>query len=257
MKPDNKTVYESSELARRYSREEKLQLPEASILTAIRTHLTGARMLDVGVGGGRTTPHFAPLVGSYVGIDYSEQMIAVCRERFTEIPNRLTFQVADVRFLSSFSDQSFDFVLFSYNGLDYIPHESRADALLEIRRVLKTGGYFALSTHNLNSLLQRLRPKLILKPRALASKLLWTYRFLRHNRALYGIGKAGYCEVFDGALGYSLRTHYTTPEFTVHELTQSGFREIRIFTLATGEQIVQPEELGANKEDWLYYLAVA
>lgn len=257
MKPDNKTVYESGELAGRYGREEKLQPPEVSILNLIRTHLTGARMLDVGVGGGRTTIHFAPLVESYVGIDYSESMIATCRERFTEIPNRLTFQVADVRSLSSFPDQSFDFVLFSYNGLDYIPHESRSNALLEIRRVLKRGGYFALSTHNLNSLRQRLRPQLVLKPRALASKLLWTYRFLRHNRGLYGMGKAEYCEVYDGALDYTLRTHYTTPEFTVDELTRSGFHEIRVFSLATGEPIVAPEELRANKEDWLYYLSAA
>ncbi len=255
MKPDNKTVYESGELARRYSREEKLQAPEASILKAVREHLNGARMLDVGVGGGRTTLHFAPLVESYVGIDYSEQMIAVCRERFKETPNRLTFQVADVRSMSSFSDHKFDFVLFSYNGLDYISHASRPDALREIRRVLKRGGHFAFSTHNLNNLRQRLRPHLVLKPRALASKLLWTGRLLWHNRGLSEIGKDGYCEVYDGALGYRLRTHYATPEFAVQELTRSGFRDIHVFSLATGEPIIDPEELRVNQEDWLYYLS--
>ncbi|MFZ3342802.1 MAG: methyltransferase domain-containing protein [Terriglobales bacterium] len=254
MKSDNKNVYESSELAQRYSREEKLQPPEASILTSIKLRLNGSRMLDIGVGGGRTTLHFAPLVGSYVGIDYSEQMIAACKERFGEIPNLLTFQMADVRSLSSFPDHDFDFVLFSYNGLDYIPHDSRPDALREIRRVLKKNGCFALSTHNLNSLQQRLRVRPVLRPRALASKLLWTCRFLWHNRALHGIGTTGYCEVYDGALAYRLRTHYSTPEFTVQELTQSGFRDIQVFALSTGERIHAPGHLRAKVEDWLYYL---
>jgi ubiquinone/menaquinone biosynthesis C-methylase UbiE len=101
MKSDNKNVYESSELAERHSREEKLQPREASILNSIKLRLNGARMLDIGVGGGRTTLHFAPLVGSCVGIDYSEQMIAASKERFREIPNQVTFQPADVRSASA------------------------------------------------------------------------------------------------------------------------------------------------------------
>lgn len=120
MKSDNKNVYESSELAQRYSREEKLQPPEASILTSIKLRLNGSRMLDIGVGGGRTTLHFAPLVGSYAGIDYSEQMIAACKERFGEIPNLLTFQMADVRschrsqtmILISYSSATTDWITF-------------------------------------------------------------------------------------------------------------------------------------------------
>src|SRR5947209_4634688 len=102
---DNKRLYELRQLALQYGREETLQPPEESILRTIKESLKGARMLDVGVGGGRTTVHFAPLVKSYVGIDYSEQMIEVCRERFGEVSNRFTFQVADVRSLSGFPDE--------------------------------------------------------------------------------------------------------------------------------------------------------
>ena len=169
-------------------------------------------MLDVGVGGGRTTVHFAPLVGSYVGIDYSETMIAACRERFEETPGQLTFQVEDVRSLPAFGDGSFDFVLFSYNGLDYIPHDGRREALAEIRRVLGRGGRFALSTHNLNSLRSRLRIERGLGARALASRMLWMARFAgttaaRWSRHTLPIATDGYCEVYDGALGYRLRTY--------------------------------------------------
>jgi len=255
MIPDNKSVYESGELARQYSLEDRLQLPEETILDAMRESLKGARMLDVGVGGGRTTVHFAPLVGSYVGIDYSEQMIATCRERFGEVPDRLTFHTADVRSLSIFADECFDFVLFSYNGLDYIPHESRPSALSEIHRVLKRGGQLAHSTHNLNSLRKRLRPQPHLNPRVLASSLLWVYRFLRHNGWRFNVGKVGYCEVHDGALQYRLRTHYVTPKCAVDELAGSGFRDIRIFSLATGQPIVEAEKMRVNTDDWLYFLS--
>lgn len=254
---DNKNVYESGDLARQYSLEQELQPPELTILDVMKEHLNGARMLDVGVGGGRTTVHFAPLVETYVGVDYSEQMIAVCRKRFREIPNRLTFKVADVRSLSIFPDNSFDFVLFSYNGLDYIPHESRSRALREIRRVLIHGGYFVFSTHNLNNLHERLRPKVALKPRLLASRLFWACRFLFNNPELLSHWKTGYVEVYDGALGYRLRTHYINPEGAVEELLQSGFRDVRIFRLATGQPILDPEEIRVNTDDWLYYLSTA
>jgi ubiquinone/menaquinone biosynthesis C-methylase UbiE len=62
-------------------------------------------MLDIGVGGGRTTKYFFPLAKEYVGIDYSPEMIQACKKKFPE----LRFEVADVRNLSLFGDGHFDF----------------------------------------------------------------------------------------------------------------------------------------------------
>ena len=67
--PDNLSSYEEPALVEVLSTHSELQPPERAILDRIATWLTGRRMLDVGVGGGRTTLHFAPVVGSYVGID--------------------------------------------------------------------------------------------------------------------------------------------------------------------------------------------
>lgn len=251
---DNRHVYDSATLARQYTLENTLQPPEVSILNDIKGALPSARMLDIGVGGGRTTIHFAPLVREYVGIDYSEQMIAACKERFSEIPGRLTFQVADVCSLSMFPDQSFDFALFSYNGIDYMPHERRPAALKEIRRILRSGGYFALSTHNLNNLRERLRPKLVFEPRRMASSLLWVYRFLKHNPGSYDLHKHQYSEVYDGALGYRLRTHYVTPEQALDEFSESGFQNVRLFRLTTGESLQTMQGLNNITDDWLYFV---
>ena len=38
-------------------------------------------MLDIGVGTGRTTMHFAGLVKEYVGVDYSSALIQACPEK--------------------------------------------------------------------------------------------------------------------------------------------------------------------------------
>jgi ubiquinone/menaquinone biosynthesis C-methylase UbiE len=43
------------------------------------------KMLDIGVGRGRTTMHFAQAAEEYWAIDYSEEMIAACRERFRDL----------------------------------------------------------------------------------------------------------------------------------------------------------------------------
>jgi ubiquinone/menaquinone biosynthesis C-methylase UbiE len=104
-------------------------------------------MLDLGVGGGRTTAHFAALAGSYLGVDYSEEMVRACTVRFPH----LRFMQADARAMPQCADASFDFVLFSYNGIDYVEETGRQRVLDEVRRVLSPHGSFAFSTHNLNS----------------------------------------------------------------------------------------------------------
>lgn len=104
----------------------------------------GMHLLDVGCGTGRVTHHLAHIDPAVIGVDYSEPMIEGARKRFPGI----AFQVADVRALP-FPDATFDAVVFSFNGLDYLyPHGERRKAIIEIARVLKLGGYFIYSSHN-------------------------------------------------------------------------------------------------------------
>src|SRR2546430_7085903 len=76
------------------------------------------RMLDIGVGRGRTTAHFGSLVKEYTGIDYSPRMIEACRQQFRYAKVPFRFEVGDARDLHVFGDGVFDFILFSFNGLD-------------------------------------------------------------------------------------------------------------------------------------------
>jgi ubiquinone/menaquinone biosynthesis C-methylase UbiE len=109
----------------------------------------GMAILDLGVGGGRTTPYLSRNASRYVGVDYSEEMVRVCKSKFPD----LQFEVADASDLSRFADASFDAVVFSFNGLDCLaPDEKRHQCMRECYRVLRKQGVFIFSAHNPRSL---------------------------------------------------------------------------------------------------------
>ena len=132
---NNKIVYESEDVVRFYVDQNDLQKPEATILEEFRNRLPNMSMLDIGVGAGRTTIHFALLAKEYLGIDYSSRMINACLKKFGDYPEKISFLTSDARTMKLFKNNSFDFVLFSFNGIDYVDHEDRIGTLREIRRI--------------------------------------------------------------------------------------------------------------------------
>jgi SAM-dependent methyltransferase len=103
-----------------------------------------ARVLDLGCGTGRVTHRLSEMGYDVIGVDPSDSMIDVA----TSVHPQIDFVVGDGTDLH-FQDDAFDYVLFSYYGLDYIyPEEQRIRALREIYRVLKPGGIFVFSSHN-------------------------------------------------------------------------------------------------------------
>ena len=120
-------------------------------LTKVESYLLGkyfdkknARILDVGCGRGRTTVPLKEAGFDVIGIDISEEMIRAAKHKFDDID----FRVMDACDLK-FEDETFDYVLFSFNGLDVIyPEAKRLLALRETYRVLKKDGLFVFSSHN-------------------------------------------------------------------------------------------------------------
>lgn len=143
----NRAAYSKPEVVARYARLDYLTVSEQLLF---ETYLhPGMAILDLGVGGGRTTPYLSSIASCYIGIDYSEEMVRICRSKF---PQR-QFTVADAADLSQFADASFDSVVFSFNGLDcLVPDEKREKCLRECHRVLKAGGIYIFSSHNPRSL---------------------------------------------------------------------------------------------------------
>jgi SAM-dependent methyltransferase len=143
----NLITYRAAETVAHYSGLDYLTSAERLIFEA---HVKpGFAVLDLGVGGGRTTPYLSNIASDYIGVDYSEEMIRACRTKYP----RLRFEVADAADLSLFANGLFDAIVFSFNGIDYlVPDESRQQCIRECLRVLKPGGTFVFSCHNPRSL---------------------------------------------------------------------------------------------------------
>jgi SAM-dependent methyltransferase len=117
---------------------------ERAAVVAVASEVRGRPILDVGVGGGRTTTALRLLSDDYLAIDYTPEMVAVCRRNHPEAH----VELGDVRDLTWLPDGRFALVVFSFNGLDAVDHEDRQRALSEMSRVLMPGGLLVYSTHN-------------------------------------------------------------------------------------------------------------
>jgi SAM-dependent methyltransferase len=246
-------LWEREDVVAQYAACEGLQRPEEVVLSLLELDLPRLAMLDIGVGAGRTTPHFASRAAHYVAIDVSETMIRACRARFERRFPSSRFSVGDARAMSTFSSGTFDFVLFSYNGLDYVTPSDRADALTEIRRVLRPGGHFLFSTHNLNADVERafaIAPgtSLNIAGRQTLRHLCF---FLLNPLYRRSRTRAQTMVINDGAHRFGCRTVYTRPGEQLRQLAAAGFGEVAV--LARDGTRVPGDRLAAAGDPWLHY----
>lgn len=244
-------VYDDNEVVSNYAdREAVLLMPEKEVLERFTDRLKHMDFLDLGVGAGRTATHFMPAVRSYTGIDISEPMVETCRRRFRDG----RFMVADARDLSAFGDGSFDFVLFSFNGIDHVNKEGREKVLKEVWRVLRPEGIFLFSSHN-SAFDLRARHGFRWHPSPLEtwrSFRRWCFfRLLNPGYALLRARPTMY--VWDGAESFRLAVFYGYASAILGELRKYGFGNIEIRSGQSGERLEEGEADKAS-EPWLYYL---
>lgn len=202
------------------------------------------RLLDVGVGGGRTTANLAH-VASYVGVDLSPRMIEACRKRFP----KLKFEVVNAAEPLPYENASFDCVLFSFNGLGYLyPDLSRKGFLNEANRVLAKDGLLILSLHHPDELIR-------LPDLKSADPLRIMWRLARSLAiSLKKIVSAPFSRgtwtgskwIFDSAHG-GLFTYHVRPELFRREAEAAGFQLIEWMPApkASSSRIFRP---------WIYYV---
>jgi ubiquinone/menaquinone biosynthesis C-methylase UbiE len=244
----NLNIYESERIAAFYAHQDFLFKAESEIFGLIAEKLNEMDVLDVGIGGGRTTYYLANKCKTYLGIDYSQNMIHKAKQNFPA----LNFRCEDARNLDFASNASFDFVFFSYNGIDSVSYEDRNLILKELYRVLRPGGFFAFSSHNKDYKYfdkfpwQQNLPLTLNNIKHCLKVMLHLPRILKLRRK--NTYSSHYAHVLDEAHFYSLYNFYISPSAQINDLKDIGFTEIRTFHKNGGEIS------NYSDTDFVYYL---
>jgi SAM-dependent methyltransferase len=253
----NRGVWRSSRVLDAFARRDGWMDPgEARVMQSLADEGRGRPILDIGVGAGRTLPYLRSLSEDYVAIDYLEEMVRLTSSRYPEA----RVEHGDARDLSAYPDGAFGLVVFSFNGIDGIAHEDRAKVLAAVHRVLRPGGLFAYSTHNLSHRCAGRPPwhrcwfRPSLGSRAMASA---AYRLPRSIRSYQRLRRReirgdGWASMVDPAYSFSVVWHYVTIDGELESLREAGFSDLKALT--TAAEVV--DTAAATRESpWLHYLA--
>ena len=142
----NRKAWQSTDAIKRFTGHGWTDPDEHAAIDFVAAEAAGSPILDIGVGAGRTVPLLSAVSADYVGIDYTEKLVTICRAAHPA--KRILLM--DARDLSTFADDSFGLAVFSYNGIDAVAVEDRPRVLREVSRVLRPNGLFVVSTHNRN-----------------------------------------------------------------------------------------------------------
>ena len=234
----NRSVYEREEIVEEFGRRAEIMAPEEYLFDSFVPD--GASILDLGVGAGRTIPRLSRGAAKYIGVDYSAPMVDQCRAAHPDTDIRLL----DASDLDSFDRDTFDVVVFSFNGLDYMhPAAKRAACIAEMARVIRPGGVVILSSHNARALI---------RPRTGASRGLRALA-IQAYASLRQVGRALPSRAFWQGRGYvrdsaSDHVNYAvTPASARQEFADHGF------ALEAQVSSRYPAHLGPLVEPWYYY----
>jgi SAM-dependent methyltransferase len=254
----NSDVWRSTEVLDIFAhRDGLIDEGEALIVQRIAEQAEGQPILDIGVGGGRTIPYLRAVSDEYVAVDYLEEMVSLARSRHPGV----RIEQGDARDLSMFADDSFGAVLFSYNGIDGIPHEARRQVHASVRRVLRPGGIFAYSTHNLDYCAAGRPPWARCQwdvdngPGAMASfarRLPGRSRSYLRLRNLT-VRSDGWALLVGSGYDFSVLWHHVSFEEARRELDEAGFApDVHVFDASAAPVHAGQDTSGSP---WLYLIA--
>ena len=256
----NRQAWQQPDTVRIYRRLKGYTDPgEQAAIDYVASQARALPLLDMGVGGGRTTPLLKAISTDYVGIDYTEAMVQACRRQHpgTRIEHM------DARDLSRFTDGQFALAMFSFNGIDAIDYADRRRVLREVHRVLQDGGRFLFSAHNRHGPGHGEVPRLRLQFSWNPLKLGWrglklarslgpSWRNHSRNRKLGETHEAWSiqnCSAHD----FGIVVMYTSLTEQVRQLEDTGFTVEQVLSSETGQAV--HDEDSARSACWLHYVA--
>lgn len=246
----NARVYHADGVQREYAGETRLTRVETVALLKYHDAFADRAVLDVGVGLGRTSLYLAPLARRYEAIDYSPVMVQALRERMPALSVRL----ADMRDLAPFEDGSFDFVFAPNNVIDAVGEADRHRTLAEMRRVLRSGGVFVFSSHNLHRADALAGPRPGRSRNPVTQTLLlarWLRQLRNHHRVAPARAMLGdHALLNDRGHDYACLHYYVSQAYERRELEAAGFQVLDVFD--DDGQPVGPEERAPRSASLTY-----
>ena len=242
-----KTCYEKSHVVELYASWKHIWPPEAVILDKFTSDISDKKVLDIGCGGGRTTKFLMALTQQYLGIDYSDKMIQACRDKYPS----LQFMQCDSSDMSILPNESFDFVMFSFNGIDCMSHEKRIRTLNEIYRVLKNNGVFAFSSHNRDDskIVVAFNRYERINLNSIKQNILNVRSYLKSRKGQEQTET--YAILSDPLAGFGQLSYYIRKPDQVKQLADIGFYDIEIVNF-DGEFVA--EHAMDQASHWFYYV---
>jgi SAM-dependent methyltransferase len=243
----NRSSYLKKEIAGAYISENRLLKAEEVIFEKIQDEIKEKAVLDIGVGGGRTSNYLKELTNDYIGIDYSRVMVEGCKKQYPAI----NIICCDARNMSIFEDGQFDLVLFSFNGIDTVTHADRLAILREIFRVLKINGNFVFSSHNRDYAgFNKFKSyKLSLNPFKFYEILGGLYNHFKNRR--FEIHTKEYSIINEPTHNYSFMAYYIGVIEQVEQMRNIGFRGPFDAYDLNGNKI--PINIKHTSSCWIYY----
>ncbi len=110
---------------------------------------TPGQLIDLGCGTGRALVHFARRGFHCLGVDLSEAMLEIVRQK--AVGEKLAIDVLNANLveLDALPAEAFDYALCLFSTLGMIRGvKNRRQFLGHVRRILKPGGVFVLHVHN-------------------------------------------------------------------------------------------------------------
>ncbi len=229
---------------------------ERALIEAAAAGMDRPRVLDIGVGGGRTVPMMQAIAGDYLAIDMAPRLIEVCRRLHPGTDVR----EMDARAMS-LGDDAFDLVTFSYNGLDAVPLPDRDQVLAEVARVTRAGGVFAFSSLNRDGpgFAERFalatprpgRPRLMEAARMVAKAGVGYYNYRKNQR--YRTDGRDFAVSISSAHNYGVVAIFASLTAQVAALIRHGFVVEQVFSNLDGASL--PLDRNDSDAIWLHYLA--
>lgn len=240
----NHNFYEKPEVVQDYVKNYNFIWPEEKLIfEKYKDYINGKRVLDLGIGGGRTTPTLSNLTQDYIGIDCSEKMVEACKKKY----ETLKFIHCDASDMSMIGDENFDFVIFSFNGIDCMSHEKRIKTLREVYRVLERSGVFVFSSHNRDD------------RKIVTGFNKYDWRITRNIRNIlsylkvrkYQIVTEKHAILSDPLAGFGCMTYYISKRNQVEQLENVGFRDVEMLNRKV--QFVKADSIDRDSQ-FIHYI---